>query len=79
MQIQFSKQNMLFLWKSFMCFFFVDGFEGWNAAEAQGGTVFLLDQKLDRISMPVWSMISDVSFEFGTICVDWTWFGLRFW
>lgn len=24
--------------------------------------------KVGRISMPVWSMISDVSFEFGTIC-----------
>lgn len=29
-----------------------DGFEGWNVVEAQGGTIFLLDQKLDRISMP---------------------------
>lgn len=38
-----------------------DGFEGWNVVEAQGGTIFLLDQKLDRISMLVWSMISDVS------------------
>lgn len=53
MQIRFSKQNMLFLWKSFMCFFWsTTVLKGGTREEAQGGTIFLLDQKLDRISMP---------------------------
>lgn len=35
--------------------------------------------KVGRISMPVWSMISDVSFEFGTICYFFRfWLRLRF-
>lgn len=35
---------------------------------SEGQDYILVGPKVGRISMPVWSMISDVSFEFATIC-----------
>lgn len=63
MQIQFSKQNMLFLWKSFMCFFWSttvlkgverSGGAGWNH-------IFVGPKVGQDFDAGVWSMISDVS------------------
>lgn len=42
---------------------------------SEGQDHIFVGPKVGRISMPVWSMISDVSFEFGTICFGfWLWF-----
>lgn len=35
---------------------------------SEGQDHIFVGPKVGRIWMPVWSMISDVSFEFGTIC-----------
>lgn len=55
MQIQFSKQNMLFLWKSFMCFLVGRGTRG-------GAEKIFCVPKLDGFPQSGLVIRSDVSF-----------------